>query len=184
MMSSPSFPQWIEPIKWAEQGYSWSGDIPLERFNRIASESMVTAHNQHIHVQCTLTWKNGMAWLNASLKVSLPMQCQRCLEPVNTLIVTHVQLALLEDAAQAERLDEEADYIILSEEHIVHPAPHPNQMDLLALLEDELLLSVPLAPRHEDCDYTVPTVVIADEETLPERKNPFEILATLKQNRS
>jgi uncharacterized protein len=31
-MSANTFPAKIEPFKWAEQGYTWSGTLPLSRF--------------------------------------------------------------------------------------------------------------------------------------------------------
>jgi uncharacterized protein len=35
-MSANTFPAQIEPFKWAEQGFTWSGTLPLSRFARIA----------------------------------------------------------------------------------------------------------------------------------------------------
>ena len=37
-MSANTFPAQIEPFKWAEQGFTWSGQLPLSRFARIARE--------------------------------------------------------------------------------------------------------------------------------------------------
>jgi uncharacterized protein len=101
------------------------------------------------------------------------------LEAVDATIDTDVDLVLLSDAKYAERLDEDADFVILSEEQVVHGEADSDLIDLLALLEDELLLSLPLAPRHDHCDYAVPVVEIEDEPA--ERDNPFSVLASLKQ---
>jgi uncharacterized protein len=38
-MSANTFPSQIEPFKWAEQGYTWSGILPLSRFARIARKA-------------------------------------------------------------------------------------------------------------------------------------------------
>jgi uncharacterized protein len=53
-------------------------------------------------------------------------------------------------------------------------------LDLRALVEDELLLELPLVPRHEVC----PEPLKAAHEEIPpveEKPNPFAVLASLKR---
>lgn len=179
-MSANTFPAQIEPFKWAEQGFSWSGRLPLTRFPRIASEAASSDSSLSVQVDCRLFLdERRFARLQASLVTTVPLTCQRCLEAVDATIDTDVDLVLLSDAKYAERLDEDADFVILSEEQVVHGEADSDLIDLLALLEDELLLSLPLAPRHDHCDYAVPVVEIEDEPA--ERDNPFSVLASLKQ---
>jgi uncharacterized protein len=179
-MSANTFPAQLEPFKWAEQGFSWSGRLPLTRFPRIASEAASSDSSLSVQVDCRLFLdERRFARLQASLVTTVPLTCQRCLEAVDATIDTDVDLVLLSDAKYAERLDEDADFVILSEEQVVHGEADSDLIDLLALLEDELLLSLPLAPRHDHCDYAVPVVEIEDEPA--ERDNPFSVLASLKQ---
>jgi uncharacterized protein len=179
-MSANTFPAQIEPFKWAEQGFSWSGSLPLTRFPRIAAEAAPSDSSLSVQVDCRLSIdERRFARLQASLVTTVPLTCQRCLEAIETLIDTDVDLVLLSDAKYAERLDEDADFVILSEEQVVHGEADSDLIDLLALLEDELLLSLPLAPRHDHCDYAVPVVEIEDEPA--QRDNPFSVLANLKQ---
>ena len=77
-----------------------------------------------------------------------------------------------EDAAAA--LDAE------SEEDVLALTP---SLDLHALIEDELLLSLPIVPRHEIC--AAPIDLGAGRETLPDdeaREHPFAALAALKRS--
>lgn len=179
-MSANTFPAQLEPFKWAEQGFSWSGRLPLTRFPRIASEAASSDSSLGVQVDCRLFLdERRFARLQASLVTTVPLTCQRCLEAVDATIDTDVDLVLLSDAKYAERLDEDADFVILSEEQVVHGEADSDLIDLLALLEDELLLSLPLAPRHDHCDYAVPVVEIEDEPA--QRDNPFSVLANLKQ---
>ncbi len=54
-------------------------------------------------------------------------------------------------------------------------------LDLRELIEDELLLALPIVPRHEVCP--VPLVAPADAAELVEEKpNPFAALAALKRS--
>lgn len=179
-------PSRIEPFKWAEQGFSWSGQVPLSRFRRIASEVTVPPGQPDtdeikVQVDCRLYMDDyqRIAWLDGTLAATLPMTCQRCLEPVAVAVATQVHLALLTDEQQAARLDEEADFVILSEEQIVHGVDDAQTIDLIELLEDEFLLSVPISPRHDACENRHQPVV-NDEPELIRRENPFEALANLK----
>jgi uncharacterized protein len=53
-------------------------------------------------------------------------------------------------------------------------------LDLRSLVEDELLLALPLVPRHDVCPEPLP-LVDDDENAEPERANPFAVLAALKR---
>ncbi|MDB9690303.1 hypothetical protein OPU36_05455, partial [Acinetobacter baumannii] len=53
-MSANTFPAQIEPFKWAEQGFTWSGQLPLSRFARIAREAVGSIDNQLINIDCKL----------------------------------------------------------------------------------------------------------------------------------
>ncbi len=74
--------------------------------------------------------------------------------------------------AEAERLDAESD-----DDHLVLVP----RLDLLALVEDELILELPLVPRHEGiCPEPLPQPA-ADEAPVDERPNPFAALAALRK---
>jgi len=55
-------------------------------------------------------------------------------------------------------------------------------VDLRELVEDELLLAMPLVPRHEVCPAPLlaPQADVAFEEAEQDRPNPFAALAALK----
>ena len=181
-MSANTFPAQIEPFKRAEQGFSWSGSVPLSRFTRIAQEAVPPIDALDVQVQCRLYQnERGVACIEATLRTSIALTCQRCLEPVQHDVDTMVDLALLSDLKYADRLGEDADFVVLSEEQLAHGVDDEQVIDLLALLEDEMLLSLPLAPRHEDCEVSVKSVLVGDDEPSPSRTdNPFGVLASLK----
>ena len=78
-------------------------------------------------------------------------------------------------AAQAARLDEEGDEDVLA---------LTRALDLPALVEDELILALPLVPRHEVCPQDVPLEAVDEGfEAAGERPNPFAALAALKKQR-
>lgn len=178
-----SFPTQIEPFKWAELGFTWNDKVPLSRFVRISKEAAASVESQFVQVDCRLyidEYHRRIAWLDGKLEASVPMTCQRCLEVVDVPLETQVHLALLQYEDQVERLDEDADFVILSEEQIVHGTEDVDHaLDLIELLEDELLLSVPISPRHESCEHRHQPAV-EDEPVVSKRDNPFDVLASLK----
>jgi uncharacterized protein len=91
------------------------------------------------------------------------------------LISADRRFRFVESEEVAEREDDE------SEEDLLVVA---REFDLAALLEDEILMSLPLLPRHEVCP--VPprsSVVDADFVDEPTKPNPFAALADLKASK-
>lgn len=126
-------------------------------------------------------------WLELAVDANLPLQCQRCLEPLSWPLHVRRSIGFVDGEATAERLDED------SEEDIL---PLPPRLDLAALIEDELILALPLIAMHEQCPQ--PLAVPSDVDAAPawaeaganeagdaaaERPSPFAALAGLKVRR-
>jgi uncharacterized protein len=181
-MSANTFPAQIEPFKWAEQGFSWSGQLPLSRFVRIAREAVGSIDDQLINIDCKLSMDayHRIVWLDARVDARVPMECQRCLDSVEIDLSSDFHLALVDDESLIERLDEDADFIVLGESESSTKGDYdtPASLDLLALLEDELLLLLPLSPKHDVCEHQHQPAV--EELAEEKRDNPFDVLASLK----
>ena len=78
---------------------------------------------------------------------SVPMECQRCLKPMTWRVQQKTLTLLATSEADGDALDAGSD-----EEVLVATAP----LDALALVEDELLLSLPYAPVHADGECAAP----------------------------
>ncbi len=112
-------------------------------------------------------------WLDLDTEVALPMQCQRCLKPVLSPVVAGRSFRFVADEATAAALDDESeeDILVLSRD-----------FDALALIEDELIMALPLVPRHDVCPEAVTmTVSDPDVDEAQERPHPFAALASLKK---
>ncbi|MGP1629831.1 MAG: YceD family protein [Giesbergeria sp.] len=112
-------------------------------------------------------------WLHLTVHATFPMQCQRCLAPVDVPLDVDRWFRFVPDEATAEALDDEAeeDLLALSREFSLHE-----------LIEDELLMVLPVVPRHEVCPAHVPMSSSDDdfEAASAERPNPFAALASLR----
>ena len=105
------------------------------------------------------------AWMQLEAAVSLPQRCQRCLEPMTVEVKIDRWFRFVADEATALIEDDE------SEEDLLVFSAEFNAMELL---EDELLLAMPLIVSHGDCH---PPSSQALKDDLP---HPFAALAGLK----
>ena len=83
---------------------------------------------------------NGKPCLRLSVVGSLGLVCQRCLDPIQVPIVIDAELQLAENAREISEADDEIDRVMVS-----------RHMDVAGLVEDEVILALPMAPRHEEC---------------------------------
>lgn len=111
-------------------------------------------------------------WLELEARTHVTLQCQRCLQALQEPLAAQRRFLLVATEAEAERLDAESD-----DDHLVLVP----RLDLLALVEDELILELPLVPRHEGtCPEPLPQPA-ADEAPEEARPNPFAALAALRK---
>lgn len=113
-------------------------------------------------------------WLHLAAEVELPLTCQRCLEQVDEPLLVDRWFRFVVGEDQAAREDEESEEDVLA----LDPA-----FDVAALVEDELLMEIPLVPRHAVCPREVP-MAAADpgfERAEADKPNPFGVLAGLKR---
>jgi uncharacterized protein len=112
-------------------------------------------------------------WLHLLAEADVVLQCQRCLQPLNepVRVDRHFRFVADEDAAAA--LDDELEDEVLA---------LPKSLNLRDLVEDEMLLALPLVPRHAVCPETVP-MQFGDVEEVEEKANPFASLAQLRKGR-
>ncbi len=112
--------------------------------------------------------------MHLEARVDLPMTCQRCLEPVLVPLEVDCEYRFVADEKTASEQDDESEEDVLV---------YSREFNLLELIEDELLMELPIVPRHDVCPAdAVPAALIAAQEAeLPEeRPNPFAVLGKLR----
>lgn len=178
-MSLEFNPRRLDVAVFAQAGAHLGGNEPLASFERLREEGGGKAAEQgHI------TWSaqgesrkdasgHVQHWLHLSAEAAVPQVCQRCLEQVDVDLVVQRSFRFVATEAQAEAEDED------SEEDVLALA---RDFDLLALVEDELLMELPLAPMHEVCPKSVP-MSASDPDfdaAAAEKPKPFAALAGLR----
>ena len=109
------------------------------------------------------------------LHAEIWLVCQRCLQPYLHSLSKQHRFEVFKNEMEADAAamdDDEKDAIVGSEE-----------FDLLNLIEDELLLSLPLIPQHLACQHPASEQLERDFVTEAEHASPFAKLAALKEKK-
>ncbi len=154
-----------------------AGDWPLAGFTRLETATLPAAESLrgvHWHIRAERALLPG-AGVQASLRISadteVALECQRCLQPMPFPI--HIERRIFfvdgEDAAAGLDVDSEDDVLAITP-----------TLDLHALLEDEMLLALPVVPRHEVCVQPLPHGAEPELPAQAEQEHPFAALAALR----
>ncbi|HEX2545298.1 MAG TPA: YceD family protein [Ramlibacter sp.] len=171
-------PQRLDVHRFAELGAELDADVPLQNFARLRAETETPARAGDVHWSARGELLNPSrhqpeVWVHLQAEASLPLVCQRCLGPVDVALSVDRSFRFVPDEATAAAEDDEAEEDLLA---------LSRSFDLLELVEDELLMEMPVAPMHETCPEPVKmSAVDADFEAAGgERENPFAVLGKLK----
>ena len=178
-MSRNFQPQRLNLQALAQDGQPWSEATPLQDLQRLADEAQGLTPDAAVQWQARAELRpqagaEDQVWLHLSAQASVPLTCQRCMAPVSAPLEVDQWYRFVESEEVAMAEDDEA------EEDLLVMVP---QFDLLALLEDELLMALPLVPMHETCPVT-PVFSAGDPavEAAEAKPNPFAVLGQLKKN--
>lgn len=170
----------LDVAAFAKEEERLESDWPLSGLGRLAESAAAEAppsEADRVRWQArgeTRPVRGGPAevWLHLAAQTRIGLPCQRCLQPlpVDLAVQRSFRFVAGEEAAAAMDADSEDDVLALT-----------RALDLRELIEDELLLGLPLVPRHERCE---PPRSLADdqaEDQAPEEMpHPFAALAALK----
>jgi len=168
----------------ARAGAALSGSVSVPDLERLASDLPPWPDGQPqtaVRWQAGAEWRDGPLtapgahaepelWLHLEVQAELPQLCQRCLQPYLEAVQVDRWFRFVKDEATAEAQDDEAEEDVL----VFEP-----RFDLRALIEDELLLALPLVPMHGVCPQPL-SPARSSPGPEPERPHPFAALAALK----
>jgi uncharacterized protein len=115
----------------------------------------------------------NQVWMHLQADADVVLQCQRCLRPLDEAVHVDRHFRFVADEDTAAALDDETEDEVLA---------LPRSLNLRDLVEDEMLLALPLVPRHEVCPEAIP-MQFGDVELVEEKANPFASLALLRKDK-
>lgn len=166
-MAAPFQSPVIDTAEFARKGLEIHDTIALSNFPRLQGMLTSSAVGLDYKLQGSVDIQ-GKPRLQLELQGVIPLACQRCLEKLDFELDTITDFILVPDENMIPSQDEEND----TEDYLI---AHP-QTQVIELLEDELLLALPFAPKHTEGDCAVGANIQANNE----KQNPFAILRGLK----
>ncbi len=169
-MTEKIIPEHVDPLRYAEQGLGLDGLVHISDMQRLQSVSKTADAPVKVKLQFGID-EQGLLFLKGSLQTKLTLQCQRCMEPYIYEIMSDFALGIVETLDEANALPE----------HYEPAMAEEGKLALRDLIEDEIILNLPIIPRHrvEDCKVNLPLADAGWEQA--KRENPFHVLKTLKQ---
>lgn len=173
-------PKAFDPRKLARQGKQFEGSLALEQFGQLVDSLADDKGEVQVSLHFYMS-EDHRVILEGSVSATLKMICQRCLDVAGVPVTADLRLMGVLTDEQAKALPEDFDPMYMGEEPV----------ELVPLLEEELLLALPIVAYHppEDCpaqrSFTTESEEEAEafaEQVEEERKssNPFSVLAELK----
>ncbi len=169
--------QFIDSLDFAYKGKELRGEVAAAEMPRLqdmlAAPAACPEHGRRgkiAYVLRGLPGRDGRHMLEVALEGSCQLRCQRCLQEFTYPIKLVTRLILV----PGDELDE-----LSVDEDEIDSIPADQNLDVLALLEEELLLNLPFAPKHPEgaCQSAVGYGVKTSDRV---EKNPFAVLADLK----
>ncbi len=158
-------PQVIDGLSFAREGAVVTGIVPVAALPRLL-EGLANGDGW---LDCRIVGRKdteGKSWLTLEVSGTLDLVCQCCLEVLafQVDIQSHLLLVPQGQPWPDDELAEDGFDAVAAEK----------EMMLRSLIEDEVLLALPIVPRHDTCETALPAVEAQEP-------SPFAVLAKLKK---
>jgi len=150
----------IDGLQFARGAEILSGTLALPQLRRLAE--MRCATRGLSYVLSGRTDAEGRCWIRVSASGELTLECQRCLGPLDFRLALESKLLLTQDEREIANAEDDIDRVLAG-----------RQMEVSKLVEDEVLLALPMSPAHEQCGG-------GQGSAENRRPSPFAALAKLK----
>lgn len=163
-------PNLIDPEVFATEKQSLQGCFLLDELDERVWSHEYPADKQ---TKVSFTLQGGRdrlqrLFLELTATADMPLLCQRCMKPMPFRLNETDRIVLFADEAHLDEAmfaDEELEGMLITK-----------TLDVRELIEDQILMALPFAPRHEDCSN------ISLEHVNQDKPNPFAVLKGLKNS--
>lgn len=155
----------------------YSTSVPVSQFKRFVGG--LAAEDGEVRVEMRFHRERKRVSVVGTFTADSVMLCQRCMKSFSLALSGDFDLTFVVDEAAAQSLADELDPVVLDDSGQIH---------VVDMLEDDLLLQLPVAPRHENISTCFELGYIEKKEYVEgltsgndavsdvSKKNPFDIL--------
>ncbi len=135
-------PKTLDPIKFAKQHIQLNGELPLSLCSRLEE----ICHQDNHQAEVDLQFDQDAArlyFIKGAIKVTLNLICQRCNSVMQHPINHEFLLSPVVSDERAKNLPSTYEPVFMQDELI----------SVYEMIEDEILLALPMVPKHEQCEH-------------------------------
>ena len=158
-------PERFDPFEYVDKKRRIRGLLPLAVMDRVGDA--LSSRQGKVRIELEFMREGRWAVLSGRVEADLVLRCQCCLENLDWPVRSEVHLGVVRSIDEANLLPEELEPLLVEA---------GCRVVLLDLVQDELLLAVPVIPQHRDCK--APGSAMPSHSEL----HPFAVLAQLKNN--
>lgn len=171
-MSKESLPTRIDPFRFADNGISLEGVLPVKSMPRLSS----MLQTDEGELKLTLVFgldEEKIRYVKGHADTELMLQCQRCMNPFKHQMSIDVLSAIVTNEKEASELPDRYDPLIVIDQ----------MLTLSDIIEDELIVCLPVVPMHnsEDCRVKLPITAASEAEF--DKQTPFKVIEFLRSKR-
>ena len=168
----PTLPVHLNFAQKAKNGFEIRGKWPIKQLNRLNDHLL--SDQGDIEADLKFDRAGPIPFIRGNIKAELVLKCQRCMQSMPYSIEADFKLGLVQNEDQADRLPDEYEPYLVEDDNNHLPD----------MLEDELLLALPLVAMHDfECsEYLKDQTPEHEEEVVEEtekKDNPFSVLKDL-----
>lgn len=169
---SGRLPIFVNPLLYARRGMSVFGSLAIADMERLR-EFLVEPYST-LDVSLDFGCDGSHCFLKGKVEGQVNIICQRCLKPFSMKVDHQILLGMIESEAEIPQLREGEEPLIVEND----------ELRLQDLVEDELLLLLPMVAMHDPgkCHLGFEADDEGEQEQEGEKKNPFAQLANLKKD--
>ena len=137
-------PKKIDPFRYAQNGSKLVGKLQASNMSRLSS----ALNDKEDIVSVDMLFdvdEEGTPYLSGKFTSPLTLICERCMNKMLLTVKTECLLALIRNEHKIESIAEQYEPWIINGNKLV---------ELSSIVEDELILALPLVPRHNfNCSF-------------------------------
>ena len=166
-------PPWSQPLdvdRLARGETEIDFHVPLAELPRL--KSRIAGIGGRVRGKARFGQQGGFAVAELSFAGTATLQCQRCMQAMEFPLDSTTAVALIGAESQAAEVPEELEPVLARE----------GRISIGELVEEELLLALPIVPLHEplrECAVPVSAPIATGAQPEPVSQRPFEGLAEL-----
>jgi len=173
-MTNVKLPKRLDPVKSAQKRSSYEGVYVASDMVRLGDAVASILSDVSVKVEFAKD-AQSLTYFHGTLAVQVMLVCQRCNQAYPYDVDTRFCFSPVQGSEQDDTLPDAYEPVEVDDH---------GEVDLFQILEDELILSLPIVALHadEDCSVQADDMSFGKIEPEPERENPFAVLKELKRN--